>query len=246
MKRLLAGGQAKAIYQITRAFRGAEAGDQHNPEFTMLEWYRIGDDYQQGTELLAELAKEMFGANNVERVAYRQAFQEIVGADPLLPRLEAFQAAAKRHQLAPPVGLAFPAQWIDWLQSVVLQPRLGVEQPTILYDFPGSQSALAQTREESGLLVAERFELFYRGVELANGYHELLDPEVLAKRNAHINALRELDGKPRLPEESRLLAAMRHGLPRCSGCALGVDRLVMLLAGASSIQEVIAFPIDRA
>jgi len=127
-----------------------------------------------------------------------------------------------------------------------VQLQLGRSAPTILYDYPATQSALAKTRITAEGNVAERFELFYRGVELANGYHELLDPSVLRARNRINNAARQRDGKSPLPEESRLLAAMEHGLPACSGCALGVDRLVMLLAGASSVQEVIALPIDRA
>jgi elongation factor P--(R)-beta-lysine ligase len=126
-----------------------------------------------------------------------------------------------------------------------IQPQLGVERPTLLYDYPASQAALARIRPQEPP-VAERFELYVSGIELANGYHELLDPAELRARNARTNAQRIADGKPALPEHSRLLAAMDAGLPPAVGVALGFDRLVMLAAGAKSIAEVVAFPFDRA
>ncbi len=241
MKRLLvAGGQA--IYQIGRAFRGGEVGALHNPEFTMVEWYRVGDDYEAGMKLLGELAGEIFddgsGGGEVERVAYREAFLRYAGVDP-------------EGELE---GLKLPAELLananrdvilDYLQTTLVEPMLGRERPTILYDYPASQSALARVREGEPP-VAERFELYYRGVELANGYHELLDPEVLRQRNRENNKLRAADGKYTLPEESRLLAAMEKGLPACSGCALGFDRLVMVATGAKTVQEVMAFGVERA
>lgn len=229
MKRLLAAGDATAVYQITRAFRGAEVGSQHNPEFTMLEWYRVGDDYDAGMELLADLAQAIFRSSKVERYTWREAFQRFAGVDVTIGE------TTDERELE-----------LDILLATLVQPNLGQQVPAILCDYPASQAALAKTRAESTGEVAERFELYYRGVELANGYHELLDPAALRERNSASNAARQRDGKATLPEESRLLAAMEHGLPSCSGCALGVDRLVMLLAEASSIQEVIAFPIDRA
>lgn len=233
MKRLLAAGDAQAIYQITRAFRGAEQGSQHNPEFTMLEWYRVGDDYRAGMNLLAELASEMFGVPDVRRITYREAFQKYAGVDPLAEAADAIDPSEREFQL-------------DVLLTSQIQPQLGQDRPAILFDYPANQAALAQVRHEDGIALAERFELYFQGVELANGYHELLAPEVLRERNRQHNQERAADQKYTLPEDSRLLDAMEHGLPACSGCALGVDRLVMLLAGASSIQDVIAFPIDRA
>jgi lysyl-tRNA synthetase class 2 len=134
---------------------------------------------------------------------------------------------------------------LDYIHTTRVEPRLGRGRPTILHDYPADQSALAQVRQGDPP-VAERFELYVNGVELANGYHELLDPAVLLERNRVNNRNREADGKYPLPEESRLLEAMRHGLPACSGCALGFDRLVMVATGASTVQEVMAFPSDRA
>lgn len=247
MKRLLAAGDARAIYQITRAFRGAEQGSQHNPEFTMLEWYRVGDDYNAGMDLLAALAQEMFATKKVERLTYREAFQRYAVVDPVIDDdVELHAAWAKRH--ADGFGRGRPTRdmLLDALLTSQVQPRIGEEHPTVMCDYPADQAALAQIRRQGDIEVAERFELYYQGIELANGYHELLDADVLVNRNRKANRQRMYDGKYVLPEESRLLKAMRHGLPSCSGCALGVDRLVMLLAGASSIQEVMAFPIDRA
>jgi lysyl-tRNA synthetase class 2 len=238
MKRLLAAG-ATAIYQIAKAFRGGpEFGSEHNPEFTIVEWYRVGDDYAAGMQLLSDLAEFAIGAGHAERVTYREAFQRQVDFDPLLPEAK----------LPLPMGMEPDADrdliLDDWLSSRVA-PYLGLDRPVILHDYPASQSALARVRPDDPP-VAERFELYYRGVELANGYHELLDPAVLRQRNRDNNTERFADDKYLLPEESRLLAAMEHGLPACSGCALGFDRLVMVTTGAKTIQEVLAFPIDRA
>ncbi|HTN75032.1 MAG TPA: EF-P lysine aminoacylase EpmA [Pirellulaceae bacterium] len=248
MKRLLASGAAPAIFQITRAFRGAEQGSQHNPEFTMLEWYRVGDDYLAGMRLLEELASEMFATSHVERLTYREAFRKFVNIDPFTAdQAQLASAWQQRTGEEPAANDTFDRElYLDLLLTRFVQPQLGTAGPTILYDYPANQAALAQTRDRDGTAIAERFELYCQGVELANGYHELLDATVLLERNRRINAQRQAAGKPPLPEESRLLDAMRSGLPACSGCALGVDRLVMLLTGATSIHEVIAFPIDRA
>jgi lysyl-tRNA synthetase class 2 len=230
---------ALAIYQVTKAIRGGrEKGPEHNPEFTIVEWYRVGDDYAAGMQLLSDLAESVLGAGSAERVTYREAFQRQVGFDPLLPGAT----------LPLPMGMEPNADrdliLDDWLSSFVA-PYLGPDRPVILHDYPASQAALARVRPGDPP-VAERFELYFRGVELANGYHELLDPAVLRERNRKNNSERFADDKYLLPEESRLLAAMDHGLPACSGCALGFDRLVMVATGAKSIQEVMAFPIDRA
>jgi lysyl-tRNA synthetase class 2 len=238
MKRLLAAG-ATAIYQVTRAFRGGEIGALHNPEFTMIEWYRVGDHYSAGMQLLGDFATETLGLGEPQRLTYREAFIEHAGIDPFgaseLPAssLNGFNQTADRDAA------------LDYLLTTRVEPHLGRDQPTILYDYPGTQSALARIRPGNPP-VAERFELYVRGIELANGYHELLDAAALRERNREGNRRRAADGKYALPEDSRLLAAMEHGLPACSGCALGFDRLVMVATGAKSIQEVMAFPIDRA
>jgi len=251
MKRLLASG-AFAIFQICPAYRVDESGPLHNPEFTIVEWYRCDDDMQAGIALLSELANDMLGLGTAQRVSYRAAFQTHTRLDPLLCDLEALRAVVSR-----PTSVAAgckdapnPADLdrdgcLEWLFLDRIQPHL--QQPTVIYDYPASQAALAQIREDPGQPpVAERFELFAQGVELANGYHELLDACELRRRNGENNRLRIADGKVALPATSRVIDAMELGMPRCAGVALGFDRLAMLVAGCESIDEIIAFPFDRA
>jgi lysyl-tRNA synthetase class 2 len=245
MKRLLAAG-ATAIYQVARVFRGGERGAWHNPEFTMVEWYRVGDGMQEGMQLLSDLAEHVLGWGAAEQFSYRQAFQACVGLDPLLTPIRRLEETARQRGVAAPAGLDNDRDaWLDLLLTECVQPNLGRDRPAILYDYPASQAALARVRDEDPP-VAERFELFIRGVELANGYHELIDADVLRQRNATANRHRAADGKYRVPEDSRLLAAMDRGLPPCTGVALGFDRLVMLAAGAADIAQVVAFPVERA
>jgi elongation factor P--(R)-beta-lysine ligase len=246
MKRLLAAG-AEAIYQVSRVFRQEEQGALHNPEFTLVEWYRTGDDFRAGMQLTSDLCEALLGRGPAELLSYREAFQRFADLDPHLASLESLVAAGWKCSSRPPESMAQEDRdgWLDWLLTERVQANLGVERPVLLYDFPASQAALARIRPGEPPL-AERFELYVAGWELANGYHELLDASELRRRNAQANQSRRSDGKAALPEESRLLAAMERGLPTAVGCALGFDRLVMLAAGASSIDEVIAFPWDRA
>lgn len=250
MKRLLAACDSedapRAIYQIGKAFRAGEAGPLHNVEFTMVEWYRVGDDLAAGIDLLDSIQQVLLGQGGAERVSYREAFHQHAEFDPHTIEVELLPSIAAANGVAAPATLGDDRDaWLDLLLVERVMPKLGVSRPLILYDYPASQAALAQVRDEQPP-VAERFELFYRGVELANGYHELLDPAVLRRRNAAANADRAADGKPTLPEESRLLTAMEHGLPACAGCALGFDRTVMLAAGAKNLAEVVAFLEERA
>lgn len=246
MKRLLAAG-AQAIYQVTRAFRQGECGPLHNPEFTMVEWYRIGDAMQEGMRLLGELCESLLGRGPAETIPYGEAFAWHVGLDPHVA--SAAELAARARSLGVSIPESLDAEdrdgWLDLLVAELVQPRLGVERPVILYDYPASQAALARVRPGHPP-AAERFELYVAGIELANGYHELTDPAVLRERNSRTNGLRRSDGKPCLPEQSRLLAAMEAGLPPATGVALGFDRVVMLAAGAGDIRQVLAFPFDRA
>ena len=248
MKRLLAAGMT-AIYQITHAFRREELGQLHNPEFTMVEWYRVGDSYQSGMDLLAELAETTLDRGPVERLTYAEAFERHLGLNPHTADAVQLLHAIDRQKID---AEGFDPQDGDGLFDLLLthciQPHLGTPAPTILYDYPASQSALAKVRESQNgdPPVAERFELYVDSIELANGYHELTDPAELRRRNAAVNAQRAADGHQRLPEESRLLAAMDAGLPESVGVALGLDRLLMVATGATSLAQVLAFPFDRA
>jgi elongation factor P--(R)-beta-lysine ligase len=246
MKRLLAAG-GTALYQVAHVFRLDELGPLHNPEFTLVEWYRVGDGMEEGMQLTADLCEVMLRRSPVEQVSYREAFRRHVGIDPHKADGGELAAAARACGIVAPESLAQADRdgWLDLLMVERVQPQLGLAWPVLLYDYPASQAALARVRPGDPP-VAERFELFVGGIELANGYHELLDPAELRSRNSRTNAERRAAGKPALPEESRLLDAMEAGLPSAVGVALGFDRLVMLAAGARHIAEVIAFPFDRA
>ena len=251
MKRLLA-ADGRAIYQITRAFRREEHGDLHNPEFTIVEWYRVGDGLEEGMSLLSELAQAALGRGQAETISYREAFLRHVGIDPHTADADTLRKAVTKNGIQTPASLDASDRdgWLDLLLVECVQPHLGNAAPAILYNYPATQAALARIRvdgqDEQQTAVAERFELYVDGIELANGYHELTDADELRRRNAETNRKRLADGKEKLPEDSRLLAAMDAGLPASTGVALGFDRLAMIAAGASSIAEVMSFPIDRA
>jgi lysyl-tRNA synthetase class 2 len=246
MKRLLAAG-VKAIYQVSKVFRRDEVGPLHNPEFTMVEWYRVGDGPNEGMQFTSDLCQLLLDRGPAERISYREAFLKHVGIDPLTAETPSIIKTVRRLEISYPESFSESDRdgWLDLLLVEKIQPHLGRKQPAILYDFPASQAALSLVRPDNPP-VAERFELYVEGIELANGYHELLDAEELRRRNRTANALRTADGKQPLPEESRLLAAMEAGLPPCTGCALGFDRLVMLAANAKTLAQVLAFPFDRA
>jgi len=246
MKRLLAAG-GKAIYQVTHAFRRGERGRLHNPEFTIVEWYRTGDSMAEGVELLSRLCQSLLDLPEADRLSYREAFLRFADMDPFEVSIAGLQAVAGQRGLAVPEGSDREDRggWLDLLLVECVEPHLGFKRPTILYDYPASQAALARIRREEPP-VAERFELYVDGIELANGYHELVDAEELRRRNRQVNARRRADGHRVLPEESRLLAAMDAGLPASTGVALGWDRLVMIAAGATRIDQVMPFPVERA
>jgi elongation factor P--(R)-beta-lysine ligase len=246
MKRLLAGG-GPSIYQVSRVFRQGEQGKLHNPEFTLVEWYQVDVGPDEGMRFTSDLCDALLGRGPAERLSYGEAFARHVGLDPHRAAAADLVSAGRACVSPPPQDLSSEDRdgWLDWLLTERIQPHLGIPRPTLLFDYPASQAALARVRPGE-VPVAERFELYVAGIELANGYHELLDPAELRRRNARVNVQRRADGKPALPEESRLLAAMEAGLPPAVGVALGFDRLVMLAAGATSVAEVIAFPWERA
>ncbi|MCL2347932.1 MAG: EF-P lysine aminoacylase EpmA [Planctomycetaceae bacterium] len=258
MKRLLAAG-ATAIFQIGHVFRAGDRGKMHNPEFTMLEWYRVGDCYEQGIAFLSEFCHKILCRGVATVVTLRQLFAQHVGLDPHIASCELFQEFAFANDLVFPESFGVLENdrddWIDFLFSEAIQPKLGHTEPVIVTDYPATQSQLAKTRivvekretdQDLSFSVAERFELFVDGIELANGYHELLDAEILQQRIFETNLRRVTDGKKELPESHRLLEAMRYGLPPCCGTALGLDRLVMAALKTSSIDDVIPFPQEIA
>jgi lysyl-tRNA synthetase class 2 len=206
----------------------------------MLEWYRVGDDMAAGMKLLAELVESILETSPVKCMSYREAFLEFAGIDVV----EAEPARlSELSDLSPEV---IRDEHLNIILAKEVEPKLGQELPVLLYDYPATQAALAKIRIDRGVAYAERFELYFKGVELANGYHELLDPDELELRNEEVNRQRISDGRQPLPSSSRLLSAMQFGLPSCAGVAMGVDRLLMLDQNLSSIDEALAFPFDRA
>jgi elongation factor P--(R)-beta-lysine ligase len=244
MKRLLAAG-AQAIFQVTRSFRAGECGQLHNPEFTIVEWYRTGDDMAAGIDLLDALMQSLLGTPPASRTTYAEVFERLLGISPHLASIDQLAVAANKADVAIPAGINEHDrdEWLNLLLAARIEPQLGRDRPEIIYHYPASQASLAKVvRSPHGHDVAERFELYYRGIELANGFHELADATELRQRFEAVNATRAAEGRPSLPLPERLLAAIEHGLPDCTGVALGFDRLAMLAIGAKSIDEVVAFP----
>ena len=250
MKRILAAG-ADAIYQISKCFRFGERGNLHNPEFTMLEWYRTGDGLETGMDFLALFIDKLLGLEGEEKVqrkSYRSLFTELLAIDPFESSvLELYQCCESNGLDCSGFSRSNDDRdfWLNYLLTTIIEPRLGVGRPLIIYDWPATQAALSIIRPDKPP-VAERFELYIDGLEIANGYHELRDAEELRQRNHFQNQLRARDGNGVLPSHSRLIQAMEFGLPACAGVALGIDRLMMCLAGSRNIKDVIVFPIERA
>ena len=243
MKRLLAAGSGP-IFQIGKVFRNEEAGNRHNPEFTMLEWYRPHFDMYRLINEVDDLLQQILECPPAESMSYQFAFQQYVGLDPLSADLSELAEKAKKHQL---IGAENENRdtLLQFLFSTVVEPQIGQEAPVVVYHFPASQAALAQISSED-LRVAERFEFYYKGLEMANGFHELSDAREQLRRFQQDNLQREKMGLPVRVIDTRLLAALQAGIPNCSGVALGVDRLLMIAMGTESIKDVISFAIDNA
>jgi lysyl-tRNA synthetase class 2 len=243
MKRLLS-AQGESIYQISKAFRDGEAGARHNPEFTLLEWYRPGFDHHRLMAEVADLVRHCLGERPLQKRSYRQLFLDVLQVDPFTAAADELQDTARLHldtgNLSGDRDL-----WLDLLMSHLIEPRLAELGMCFVYDYPASQAALSQIADVEGVSVGQRFELYVDGLELANGYCELTDPAEQRLRFERDNVRRREYGRPERPLDERLLAAMEHGLPDCSGVALGVDRLLMLVTGASDIRDVLAFDWQR-
>lgn len=250
MKRLLAAGSGD-IFQACHVFRAGEQSRLHNPEFTMIEWYRLGMDLQAIMAETAALAGALLAAGGrnagpVESLSYAEAFARKLGCDPLAAPMEQLRTLAGNHGLAASsINGATRDELLDFLIATQVGPELGRGTLCCLHHFPASQAALAQL-EPADPRTALRFELYAEGVELANGYVELADPAEQRHRFEADHAERQRRGLPLPPIDERLLAAMATGLPACAGVALGFDRVAMLALGAASIDEVLAFSWTRA
>ncbi|MCL7940082.1 EF-P lysine aminoacylase EpmA [Halomonas sp. ATCH28] len=251
MKRLLAAGSGP-IFQLARSFRDGEVGRRHNLEFTMLEWYRPGLGLEALIEETAALVSSVLGPElgdkpgSLRQRRYRELFREHLAIDPFSVPL------AELRRLAGEVGDLDMADsdrdgCLDLLMSLAIEPHLGRDGLDVVVDYPASQAALARHHRdlEDGAWVASRFELYLEGLELANGYDELIDAEEQAARFAADNAARRAAGLSEVDVDTRLLAALANGMPEGSGVALGLDRLIQLALGKSSVAEVMAFATPR-
>jgi lysyl-tRNA synthetase class 2 len=246
LKRLLAAGVGDC-YELGRVFRDGEAGRSHNPEFTMLEWYRVGWDHRhlmrEASELVGAALALVGRAVGVRETTYRALFRDALGIDPMLDAESALRA--------PLADIAIDAtdlrrdDWLDLLLTHRIQPSIARDELLLVHDYPASQCALAKIRVDDPP-VAERFELYLGPIELANGYHELTDAAEQRARFERDHALRNQRGDPLPPLDERLLAALESGLPDCAGVALGVDRLLSAMLDADTIAATLGFPFDRA
>lgn len=243
MKRLLA-AESGPIFQICKVFRNEEAGNIHNPEFTMLEWYRPHFDMYRLINEVDDLLQQMLDCEPAESLSYQYVFQNYVGLDPLSVQKTELVKKAQEQGLQCDENEQRDTL-LQFLFSELVEPQIGQEKPVAVYHFPSTQAALAQISSEDHR-VAERFEFYYKGVELANGFHELSDVNELVRRFEQDNAQREKMGLPKLALDERFLEAIKSGIPNCSGVALGVDRLLMLALGVENINEIISFGINRA
>jgi len=249
MKRLLA-CDIGSIYQICKVFRSAEQGRYHNPEFTLLEWYRLDMDHfdlMDEIELLLEKINSKYPFyNNVERISYQNLFLEYINIDPLnSSRQDLIKVIEKNKDYSVhDISSLNYTDLCDILMSHLIQSKMPDKSVIFVYDYPATQASLARLNNDQ--LTARRFEIFVSGIEIANGFHELTDAQQQYDRflNDHKNRIKAQQEV--FPIDENLIQALQHGLPNCAGVALGLERLLMLLVNAKHIREVLAFPFDRA
>ncbi|MEN9682071.1 MAG: hypothetical protein RLZZ627_1964 [Pseudomonadota bacterium] len=250
MKRLLASGVG-SIFQITKAFRNGEVGRHHNPEFTLLEWYRVGFDLETLQNEVEALFCRVAGAFEfqfaVERTTYCEIFEKYLGLHPLESSIDAMRQRAEGEGLTDAEAIcgANRVHWLDFLFSCLIQPKLPPECLTMVSRYPELLPSLARKAQDDARWV-ERVELFLGGMELGNGFHELTDPCEQEQRFIKDLEVRKLEGLTMQAMDERLIEALRLGLPDCSGIAVGLDRLLMVMTRSSRIEDVLAFPFLRA
>ncbi len=248
MKRLLAAGSG-SIYQICKAFRNGEAGRFHNPEFTILEWYRVRFDLAQLMEEVEALFDILFDGrlNAPQRVSYQTVFEQYTGLNALIFSYTDYCTYANQNDLSDAIALCGQnhALWLDFLFSFCVQPYLGKNGLCLVYGYPACQSSLARLNAENPLMT-ERVEIFMNGIELGNGFYELADADEQNRRFDSEIQIRQQENLPVAVKDERLLAALKNGLPDCSGIALGLDRILMVLTNSTAIADVVSFDITRA
>ncbi len=247
MKRLLAAGSG-CIYQICKAFRNGESGRFHNPEFTLLEWYRLDFALPQLMtevgELISTLLEPRLPLKKVAQISYSEVFKKFTGLNPLHFSVTDYQNYARDNQLHDACVVCGDdhALWLDLIFSYKIQPQLGLNEVCLVHGYPAFLPSLARVNQQNPLIV-DRFEVFVAGIELGNGFFELADAAEQERRFEAEIQERKIKGLPTVKKDTYLLAALAHGLPDCSGVALGLDRLLMLLTESDSIADVLAFPV---
>jgi elongation factor P--(R)-beta-lysine ligase len=248
MKRLLASGIGD-IYQISHVFRDGEIGPLHNPEFTMVEWYRCGFSFEQMIEETLAFLHLFLGELPSKSLSYREMLQRYLGIDYTQENASTLLHLAQQRAL--PLSSDAP-QWdkdtlLQLLITTLVEPQLEGDALHVITHFPASQAALAQTKIlPEGENVALRFEIYFRGIELANGYHELTDPVEQQRRFAETNTARAMEGKEFLAIDEKFLNALRSGMPDCCGVAVGFDRLLLLRHGHRSLVNILPFSWSEA
>jgi elongation factor P--(R)-beta-lysine ligase len=250
MKRLLVAGSG-SVYQICKAFRNGESGRFHNPEFTLLEWYRVGYNLSQLMDEVDGLIAFLFDGERslqaTQKVSYQSIFQQYTGLNCLVFSYEDYAEYAQSISLTDAKEICGHNHvfWLDFIFSHQIQPHLGQNALCMVYGYPVCMSSLARVNEHDAL-VTDRVELFINGVELGNGYYELSDAKEQEQRFDKEIVIRQHTRRPEVVKDERLLVALSKGLPDCSGIAIGLDRLLMLLSNSPKIDDVLAFPISRA
>jgi len=246
MKRLLACGY-QSIFQICKAFRHEEFGRYHNPEFTMLEWYRIDFDHMALIKEVADLLQSVLNCDKPTQITYQEVFLQVTSIDPLnTTKAELLLFIENSNKMSDWLILENDIDiLLQFIFTEIIEPTIGLDVPCFVYNFPSSQASLAKICPDDPK-VAQRFECYFKGIELVNGFNELTDAKQQLLRFEEDNKKRLQDGKVEMPIDYRFIAALEDGIPDCAGVALGIDRLVMLAINANEINQVITFPIENA
>ncbi len=250
MKRLLAAGSG-SIFQICKAFRNGEFGRLHNPEFSILEWYKVDFTLPQLMDEVAELITDILTAYSVlkriQKISYVELFEQVTGLNPLVFNQDSYVLYAQTHEISDACALCADdhSMWLDFIFSYKVQPALEEGVLYMVYGYPAIQSSLARINTDNPA-IADRFEVFINGIEIGNGFYELADVVEQEQRFDKENTFRVLNQRVKVEKDSCFLDALRAGLPDCSGIALGLDRLLMIITDTDSLNSVIAFPFDRA
>ena len=248
MKRLLAAGSG-SIYQLCKAFRNGELGRYHNPEFSILEWYRVDFNLNQLMDETADLIVELLGisAESISKISYKELFEKVTGLNPLFFNQKEYVEYAENNKIKDAILLCGDdhSMWLDFIFSYKIQPALKEQTLCMVYGYPAIQSSLARINQ-SDSSVADRFEVFIKGIEVGNGFFELADAVEQERRFDQENSARQIKKLRTINKDEKFLDALRYGLPDCSGIALGIDRLLMSIGDVNSLNDVMAFPFNRA